>query len=97
MAFPIPTHQDLLEDISARFAAEVEGADPYLEGSPEAVLSAIQAELAKGNYGYLSWVLRQLFPDTAENQYFWQWAAVNCQKMSWRSGRTRSHFKIYPL
>lgn len=41
----------------------------------EYVLARVLARTSKSLYGYLTWILRQVFPDTADTLFFWRWAA----------------------
>lgn len=74
MAFSIPTFKQLLERVRADFGGFTDGTTP--PESVEYVLANIQARLARGLYGFLSYILRQAFPDSAEDTYFWRWFAI---------------------
>ena len=44
--------------------------------SVEYRLAQALAAAVKGVYGYQSWRLKQQFPDSAEDTYFWRWAGI---------------------
>jgi uncharacterized phage protein gp47/JayE len=74
MPFTLPTFAQILQRSRSDFGGFADGTTP--PESVEYVLSAIQARLSYGLYGYLSYIMRQAFPDTAEDAYFWHWASV---------------------
>jgi len=74
VAFSIPTFKQILARVRADFGGFSDGITPV--ESVEYVLANIQARLAKGLYGYLTYILRQAFYDTAEDSYFWHWFSV---------------------
>lgn len=74
MAFSIPTFQQLLSRVRADFGGFTDGTTP--PESVEYVLANIQARLTRGLYGFLGYILRQAFPDSAEDTYFWRWFTI---------------------
>lgn len=74
MAFVQPTRAEILERIKADMRLEL-GVDP-LRRSVEYALSRALTGQSKGQYGYLNWIFRQCFPDTADEFWFWRWAAI---------------------
>lgn len=72
-----PTLKDLIERVKQDFESELAGSDAHLRRTVEYVLARIMAGLAHGEYGYLyGYVMRQIFPDTADETHFWRWAAI---------------------
>ncbi len=86
MAFQLPTFKQILARVRADFGGFSDGTTPV--ESVEYILANIQAKLSKGLYGYLTYLLRQAFYDTAEDSYFWHWFAVfgleQKQAVAWR-------------
>lgn len=77
MALSRPTIPELIEEIRAEFESGFANADTYLRRSVEYVLTRVLAGLFNGVYGHLyGFVLRQIFPDTAIEEYFWRWFAI---------------------
>ena len=77
MALDRPTLKALIERVKNDFEAEFAGADAHLRRTVEYVLARVIAGLAHGMYGYLfGYIMRQIFPDTADEAHFWRWAAV---------------------
>lgn len=74
MAFSLPTFKQILARVRADFGGFSDGVTPV--ESVEYVLANIQAKLSKGLYGYLTYLLKQAFYDTAEDSYFWHWFSV---------------------
>lgn len=74
MAFSVPTFRQLLTRVRADFGGFTDGTTPV--ESVEFVLATIQARLARGLYGFLGYILRQAFPDSADETYFWRWLAI---------------------
>lgn len=73
MAFQVPQFKTLLQRIQVDIGGFTDGTTP--RRSVEYVLSLVFARISKGLYGYMTWILRQVFPDTADDLYFWKWAA----------------------
>jgi uncharacterized phage protein gp47/JayE len=74
MPYQTPDRQQILDRIKTDFRVEV-GADP-LRRSVEYGLARAQMGQSAGQYGHQRWIFQQLFPDTAEEQYFWRWAGI---------------------
>jgi len=71
-----PTLQELNERTSRDFSGRLlDGAKP-LDRSVIAVLSKVWAGSAHEMHGFLAWVFKQVFADTAEVVYLERWAAV---------------------
>jgi len=77
LALDRPTLKALIERVKNDFEAELAGSDAHLRRSIEYVLARVLGGLAHGMYGYLyGYILRQIFPDTADEDHFWRWAAI---------------------
>lgn len=76
MPFERPSLSELQERIRADIRARLPGAQPELRRSLLGVLADIEAGGIHGLYGYLDWLARQLFPDTAESDYLQRWARI---------------------
>ena len=74
MAFTVPTFQAILARIKADFRA-VLGVDPQA-ATVEYALVRAEAAQSKGQYAYGAYIKAQCFPDTADEQHFWRWAAI---------------------
>lgn len=66
MPFSRPTFQQLVERVIADIEARVEGADARLRRSVFHVLARVHGEATHGLYGFLDWISRQPFADTAD-------------------------------
>jgi uncharacterized phage protein gp47/JayE len=64
------------------------GVDAHLRRSIEYILARIWGGMIDGLYGYLhGFVLRQIFPDTADDEYFWRWFTIWLERQAavyWR-------------
>lgn len=76
MPFARPTLQDLIDRSEAEFDARIPGADSRLRRSILSVLARALAGAVYGLYGFLDWLSRQLFPDTAETEFLDRWAGI---------------------
>lgn len=76
MPFQRPTLNDLQSQISADLESRLPGADSQLRRSFLGVLSRVLAGALHGLYGFLAWLARQLFPDTAEVEFLDRWAGI---------------------
>jgi uncharacterized phage protein gp47/JayE len=74
MPFAPPTQAQVIARCLSDFRAEA-GLNP-LRRSIERALCVALAGQSKGLYTYQDFIFRQCFPTTAEEQYFWRWAAV---------------------
>lgn len=74
MAFTVPTLQAILARVKADFFSET-GAHPLRRSVEYALIRAFAGQ-AKGEYGFLGWILEQAFADTAAEAYFWRHAAL---------------------
>lgn len=76
MPFERPSLSELQERIRADIRARLPGAQPELRRSLLGVLADIEAGGIHGLYGYLDFLSKQLFPDTAESEYLRRWARI---------------------
>ncbi len=76
MSFTRPALQDLVDRAVADITSRLEGADATLRRSNLNVLAKTRAGGNHELYGYLDWMFRQLFPDTAESEYLLRWATI---------------------
>lgn len=74
MAFQLPTFQQLLTRVQTDLGQFSDGTVP--RRSVESVLARAIAGVARGLYGYLTYILKQAFPDTADETNFWHWFDV---------------------
>lgn len=74
MPFTQPTRQEILARIKADMRVEL-GVDPLSHSVESAFAIALMGQ-SKGQYGFLSYIFRQCFADTADAFYFWRWAAI---------------------
>lgn len=64
-----PTLPELIDRASADFETRLPGVDARLRRSNLAVLGRVHAGAVHGLYGYLQWLARQIFADTAEVEF----------------------------
>lgn len=76
MPFNRPTLTTLIDRARDDFDARLPGADSRLRRSVLDVLARVHAAVANGLYGFLDWISRQVFPDTAEAAQLARWAAI---------------------
>jgi uncharacterized phage protein gp47/JayE len=74
MPLVTPTRAEILERIKTDFRVEV-GADPLRRSVEYGLARALMGQSA-ALYGYARYIFKQLFPDTADEQYFWRWAGI---------------------
>lgn len=73
MAYNVPEFRTIRDRVLVDLGGVADGTAP--RRSVENVLAFVLARCSKGLYGFLAWALKQVFPDTAEELYFWRWAA----------------------
>jgi len=76
VSFTRPNLPTIIERIAADIDARLPGADARLAFSNLNVLAYAQAGAVHGLYGYLEYLSRQLFPDTAEAEYLERWSSI---------------------
>ena len=83
-----PALQALIDRVIADFESRLPGADARLRRSNLNVLSRVHASAAHSLYGYLDWIARQVFPDTADEENLERWARI------WKIPRLVAAFAI---
>jgi uncharacterized phage protein gp47/JayE len=76
MPFPRPTFTEINDRIKADIDSRLEGADSKLRRSILNVLAFVVAGGTHGLYGYLDFIARQAFPDTAEVEFLNRWGSI---------------------
>lgn len=76
MGFQRPTLDQLIERTEGDIEARLPEANARLRRSLLGVLARVLAGAVHGLYGYLDWLAKQLFPDTAEREHLERWAGV---------------------
>lgn len=76
MPFTRPTLAELIERNQAEMEARLPGADARTRRSNLAVLARVSAGAAHGLYGYLDWMARQIFPDSADAENLERWSII---------------------
>jgi uncharacterized phage protein gp47/JayE len=76
MPFSRPNLQQLLDRAVGTINSELPGADANLQKSILRVLAIVTAEMINGCYGYLDFISRQPFADTAEDKFLVRIAAI---------------------
>lgn len=76
MPFKRPSLADLVERVITDIQSRLPGADARLRRSNLNVLARVEAAVAHGLYGFISWLAAQVIIDTAEGAYLERWAAV---------------------
>ncbi len=71
-----PTLEQLQERIAADFSGRLLGGGPLLSRSVLRVCSLVWSGACHLMHGFLAWMFRQVFPDTAESEYLLRWAAI---------------------
>lgn len=76
MAFERPTLAKLIKRALSDVSTRLTGAFANLRGSPEQVLAIVVAGLTHGLHGHLKWLSKQLFADSAEEEFLVRLAAI---------------------
>lgn len=76
MAFTRPTFTQIYDRIKADIDSRLTGADSKLRRSVLNVLAFVLAGAAHGLYGFLDFISRQAFPDTAESEFLKRWGSI---------------------
>ncbi len=74
MPFAPPTQAQVIARCLSDFRAEA-GLNPLRRSIERALVVALAGQ-SKGLYTYQTFIFKQCFPTTAEEQYFWRWAAI---------------------
>lgn len=77
MAFNRPTLVELINRVLADLTSRLtQGGKSILRRSVAGIIGRVMAGLAHGLYGFIDWVSRQVFPDTADAENLERWAAI---------------------
>lgn len=76
MPFTRPTIAQLIARTKSDIETRLPGADARIRRSVEAVLSRVNAGGSHSLHGHLVWLSKQLFPDTAEDEFLVRWATI---------------------
>ncbi len=76
MTFTRPTLTDLIARVEADINTRLPGGDSRVRRSFLGVMARTLSGLAHGLYGYLDWISKQVFPDTAEAENMERWANI---------------------
>lgn len=76
MAYTKPTLSTVIDNVKNNLFSRVTGSDSSLQNSFLNVLAIVVAGTLYGLYGFLSFVLRQLFPDISDAEYLERWATI---------------------
>lgn len=76
MAWQRPTLSTLISRINSDISSRVDSVTTVLRRSVLGVLARVLAGACHEIYGYLAWLAKQLFPDTAEVEYLDRWARI---------------------
>lgn len=71
-----PTFTEILTRVQSDIDSRLEGADSHLRRSVLNTLSYIEAGTAHGLYGFIAFLARQIFPDSAEGEYLNRWGVI---------------------
>lgn len=76
MPWETPTLKEILQLIASDIESRLEGVDPSLRRSFLHVLARAFSGALHGHYGFLNYISRQVFPDTAEAEFLRRWAKI---------------------
>lgn len=76
MPFSRPSLEELKDAAETDLEAFLPGADARLRRSVLNVLARVIAGGEHGLYGFIDWVSRQVFPDSAEAEFLARWASI---------------------
>ena len=71
-----PTLKQLQQRIATDFSGRLLGGGPLLSRSVLRVMSLVWAGACHLMHGFLAWMFRQVFPDTAEADYLLRWSII---------------------
>ncbi len=71
-----PTLKQLQQRIATDFSGRLLGGGTLLSRSVLRVMSLVWAGACHLMHGFLAWMFRQVFPDTAEAEYLLRWSAI---------------------
>lgn len=70
-----PTLTEILSAIESDIDSRLTDSDATLRYSVLSVIAYVLAGVANGEYGFISWLALQIFPDTAESDYLRRWGS----------------------
>jgi uncharacterized phage protein gp47/JayE len=73
MPYEKPGISELIDQQFADLLSMLKDADPTLRDSKLEIFAKVMAGGLNGGYSYLDWILRQIFPDTADPEYAGKW------------------------
>lgn len=76
MAFIRPRLRTLIDRARSDIETRLPGAVASIRNSVESVLARVTGGATHGLHGHLVWLSRQLFPDTAEDEFMARWAGI---------------------
>ena len=76
MSFLRPTLQELKDRIVGDIETSIDSKIPLLKKNVLRVLGTVFAGAVHTLFGYLVWISKQCFPDTAEKEYLERWASL---------------------
>lgn len=76
MAYDKPTVEELIDQQFADLLALLQEADPSLRDSKVEIFAKVMGGGLNGGYSYLDYILKQLFPDTADEEYAGKWGTT---------------------
>jgi uncharacterized phage protein gp47/JayE len=76
MPYSKPTLSTLIDAVKADLFARFPGLEPQLANSFATNIAEVIAGSVNGLYGYLEWISRQQFPDTADQEFIERWASI---------------------
>lgn len=74
--FNRPTLSQLINDARNDLKGRLTGADSFLRRSVVGVLAIVLGGMIHGLYGYVAFVIKQFFPDTATGTWLTRWASI---------------------
>jgi uncharacterized phage protein gp47/JayE len=74
--FSRPSLQTLIDRVQTDINSRLSGADSRLRRAALTVIGRVLAGLAHGLYGFLDFISRQVFPDSAITEFLDRWAAI---------------------
>jgi len=76
MAYTRPTQQQIFDVIKADLFSRFPQLDPTLSNSMSIAIVSVMSAANSGNYDYLDWIIKQVFPDTATVERLDKWGAI---------------------
>lgn len=76
MPYKKPTLTELIDRIRSDIYTGLDLIDQFLRKTFILILSKVMAGVFNGLYGYLDFILKQLFPDTADSEFVTRWKTI---------------------